>query len=106
MEINSLQSGAQQPLSSTESTQQPPVNEQEELAQETDLSADSTVTLSTESQSLSSSTETETESQITSEEEAEESVAQFQEDAANDPVLTQEAQSNNLTSEVVSRLIG
>jgi len=105
MEISPLQSSTQ-PLTSTESTAQPPVNEQEELAQETDLNTESTVTLSSEAQNLSSSTETDSESTVNTEAEAEAAVTQFQQDAANDPVSTEEAQSSNLTSEVVSRLIG
>jgi len=106
MEISPLQSSAQQPLSPTESTTQPPVNKQEELAKETNLNTASTVTLSSEAKNLSSSTEESSESTITSQAEAEASVAQFQQNAANDPGPTQAAQSSNLTSEVVSRLIG
>jgi len=104
MEINSVQTSTQQSASSTEATQQQPVNEQEERASETDLNTESTVTLSTEAQNLSSSTETE--SSINNEEEAQESVQQFQQDAANDPTVTQDAQSSNLTSKVVGELLG
>jgi len=108
MEINT-QTSSLQSVASTESTLQQPVNEQEEVANETDLSTESTVTLSSEAQSLSSSAEAssaDNESTINTEEDAQAALQQFQQDAANDPTLTQEAQSSNLTSDVVSQLIG
>jgi len=107
MEINGQQNTVQQTTTPASSAQTQPVNEQETQAQETELSTESTVNLSPEAQKLSEdSTSNETTTIISTQEEAEESVTQFQQDAANDPSLTESAQSNTLTSDQVSRLIG
>jgi len=107
MEINGQQNTVQQTTTPASSAQTQPVNEQETQAQETELNTESTVTLSPEAQKLSEdNTSTETTTTISTQEEAEDSVAQLQKDAANDPSLTQSAQSNSLTSDQVSRLIG
>jgi len=104
MEINT-QTVAPPTTSQTASTP-PPVNEQEVQAQETELNTDSTVNISTEAQKASSTTETPNETTIENEGEAQDAADQFATDAANDPVLAQEAQSSSLTSNEVGRLLG
>jgi len=107
MEINGQQNTVQQTTPASSVSTPPPINEQETQAQETELSTESTVNLSTKAQRLSEEdTSNETTTTISTQEEAEESVAQFQQDAANDPSLTQSAQSSSLTSDQVSQLIG
>ena len=70
------------------------------------LQGTNTDTVSFSAAAIALSTSTDNESTINTEEDAQAAVQQFQQDAANDPTLTQEAQSTNLTSDVVSQLIG
>lgn len=104
MEINT-QNVAPQTTSQTTSTP-PPVNEQEVQAQETDLNTDSTVNISTEAQNASTSTETPSDTILDNSDDAQEAADQFATDAANDPVLAQQAQSSSLTSNTVGQLLG
>lgn len=107
MEISTQLTNSQPAASSVNSsTAQPPVNEQQTQAKEAELNTVSTVNLSPAAQKLAADEPEGTTSSINSAEEAQESVAQFQQDAANDPSLTQAAQSNSLTSTEVQRLIG
>lgn len=107
MEINGQQNTVSQTAVPVSSTDAQPVNQQETQAKESGLNTVSTVNISTEAQKLASENETtEKTAAISTKEEAEKSVSQFQQDAANDPSLTQAAQSNSLTSDQVSRLIG
>jgi len=107
MEINTQQPFPQSTNTPISPVNQQPVNVQQEEAKETGLKTESTVTLSAEAQKPSSSTEAgNNKAQITTKQEAQASVAQFQRDASNQPSLTQQAQNNDLTSTQVQRLIG
>ncbi len=107
MEINVQQTNTQQSATPISSAATPPITEQQSQAKESGLNTASTVNLSTEAQKLSTEPKnTENAQPLTTRKQAEESVIQLQKDAANDPVQTQLAQSNSLTSDQVSRLIG
>lgn len=107
MEINGQQNNIQQSSTPVNTNTAQPVNQQETEAKENNLSTTSTVNLSTEAQKLSSKAEVSSSATpITTKEQAEDSVNQFKKDAANDPVVTQAAQSKSLTSDQVTRLIG
>ena len=92
----------------TSTTQQPVDNEQDNEIEETALNTDSTSEISDGGQVLASSTVTETSdtAEINNEADAQQSVEQFQQDAANDSSLTEQAQSSTVTSEIVESLIG
>ncbi len=105
MEINS-QAVSSQPNPQINPNTPPPVNEKELQAEESGLTTDSTVNISAEAQGSGNDSNTVPQTEINSSEQAQQSATQFQEDAANDPVLAQNAQSSNLTSEQVKRLIG
>jgi len=106
MNINTQHVNTQQAASSVNPTTPQPVDNKEKQAQENELKTESTVNLSTEAQKLSTDTETSSKNNLESKEDAEDSALQFKKDAANDPVLTQQVQSNSLTSNEVSRLLG
>ncbi len=107
MEINSQQNNIQQATTPANSAAAQPVTEQETQAKESQLNTTSTVNVSTAAKKLSAETETTSAATpITTKEQAEKSVTQFKKEAANDPSLVQSAQSNSLTSDQVSKLIG
>ncbi len=90
---------------SNQLTGQPPVNDQNEQEEQTTIqSSDLTVNISSETFQTSAD-DNNAESGINSNNQARQLVAQFSDNAANDPVTTQQAQ-NNVTSDTVKRLIG
>jgi len=106
MNINTQHVNTQQAASSVNPATPQPVNNKEKQAQENELKTESTVNLSTEAQKLPADTESSPKKTLNSKEDADDSVLQLKKDAANDPVLTQQVQSNSLTSNEVSRLLG
>ena len=109
MEIDTQQVSTQLLNTQTSSSAQQRVdNELDKEIEETALSTDSTLDLSDAGQTLAAATVTETNdtTEVDNEEDAQQSVEQFQQDAANDPSLTEQAQSNNVTSDAVQSLIG
>jgi len=107
MEIKGQQNNIQQSSTPVNINTVQPVNQQETEAKENNLNTTSTVNVSTEVQKQSSGGKApRAATPITTKQQAENTVTQFKKDAANDPVATQNAQSNSLTSDQVSRLIG
>lgn len=108
MEIDTQQLSQVSTAQVNSTVQQPADNELDNETEETALSTGSTSEISDGGQILASSTVTETSdtAEVDNEADAQQSVEQFQQDAANDSSLTEQAQSNNITSDIVESLIG
>ncbi len=103
MEINATQPN---PINNP-SSQQPNINNAlDNKAEESIQSSDFTVTLSAETSKLPSQAEKKPTIQISSEEQAQQIVKDFQKTAANESNLALQSQSSSVTSEIVGRLIG
>ena len=109
MKFDNLQLNTPLTSSSVNSAAQQPIDEKlDNEREETAPSTASTLTFSDTGQTLASQkvTKTYATKEINNEDEALQSLKQFQLNAANDALLTEQAQSANITSTVVRNLLG
>lgn len=104
MDINtqSLKQHSTASFDNSKTTSFEPLDKKQETIQPSDV----TVNVSSAAAKMSSSTQPPpSPTQIKSQEQAQDSVKKFLQQAANEPVLTQQMQSNNLTPEIITGLI-